>query len=94
MGECYSLVVANFSDMFVGRTKELVLEGVRALCDGLVKCRELEEINFSDNAIGFDCMPGLQVLLENGVSIKRVSFDNNGLDKEAGALLASYLAAS
>ena len=80
--------VANFSDMFVGRTKDLVLEGIRHLCDGLIKCRGLIEVDFSDNAIGFDCMPGLQVLLENGVSIKRVKFNNNGLDKEAGALLA------
>ena len=94
LGECHSLEVANFSDMFVGRVKDLVLEGIRHLCEGLVKCRELVEVDFSDNAIGFDCMPGLQFLLENNVSIKRVSFNNNGLDKEAGSLLAQYLSAS
>ena len=94
VGECKHLQVANFSDMFVGRFKDIVLEGVTHLCAGLVKCEELVEVNFSDNALGSDCVPGLQVLLENRDSLKRAIFNNNGLDQEAGKLLSQYLSAS
>ena len=80
--------------MFVGRVKDIVLEGVTHLCAGLVKCEELVEINFSDNALGSDCVPGLQALLENRDSLKRTIFNNNGLDQEAGKLLSQYLSAS
>lgn len=91
VAKCPRLASANCSDMFIGRTKDIVLAGLRALCGNLVNCRELVQIDFSHNAIGSECVPGLQALLESGTSIKRAIFNNNGLGKEAGSMLASYM---
>jgi Ran GTPase-activating protein (RanGAP) involved in mRNA processing and transport len=59
-----------------------------------VACRELEEVDLSDNAIGSDGMPGIQTLLQGVVGLKRLKMNNNGLDAESGAMINQYLANS
>lgn len=74
--------------MFKSRTKEQVRPSLEALSRGLVNCRELAELDLSDNATGIEGIPGIQILLEQSVGLKRLKLNNNGLSSETGELLA------
>lgn len=80
--------------MFFERSQAVVVESLGFLCRGLAKCKKLEEINFSDNEIGEECVSQLKILLSNGVCLKKLILDNCSLNEQAGEHLAGYLVAN
>lgn len=46
-----NLSVANFSNMFIGRTKEEIPQSLKLLLDA-IENKNIKELNLQDNAIG------------------------------------------
>lgn len=83
--------MANFSDIFTGRSIEEIPDALTAICEGLKNLTTLEEVNFNDNAFGERTVHPLVPLLMHNRSIRVLKLDNNGLGPAAGNIVANAL---
>lgn len=86
-----TIKVVDFSDCFTGRMKEEVPVSVAALGSVLVKQKELESVNFSDNAFGPVGAKAMVELLSGSASLQDLILNNNGLGPEGGRIIAEAL---
>lgn len=91
LSELKVLKVANFSDIFTGRSIEEIPDALTAICEGLKNLTTLEEVNFNDNAFGERTVHPLVPLLMHNRSIRVLKLDNNGLGPAAGNIVANAL---
>jgi len=80
------VVVVDFSDIIADRTREEVVPTLNALC-GAVAHHQLVEFNLSDNALGAQGVDAASAALENQKGLKRLYFNNNGLQADAADLI-------
>lgn len=86
-----SLKDVDLSDCFTGRMKEEVPVSVAAFGAVLVTKKELESVNFSDNAFGPIGAKALVELLSGSASLQDLILNNNGLGPEGGRIIAEAL---
>lgn len=89
-----SLRDVDLSDCFTGRMKEEVPVSVAAFGAVLVTKKNLERVNFSDNAFGPIGAKALVELLSGSASLQDLILNNNGLGPEGGRIIAEALIAS
>lgn len=80
----------NFSNIFIGKLKEEIPENLKALLEG-IKGKEIEEVDFSDNAFGPAGVPGFDFFLKSTPSIKVLKMINCGLGPMGGTSLSECL---
>ncbi|KAJ3112075.1 hypothetical protein HDU96_004970 [Phlyctochytrium bullatum] len=85
-----NLKIVNLSDIFTGRLKEEIPPALTAFVDALID-KELDHVNFSDNAFGPAGAGPLCRLLAENWSIKSLKLENNGLGIEGAKLISSAL---
>ncbi|CAA7270423.1 unnamed protein product [Cyclocybe aegerita] len=86
-----SLQVAHLSDIITSRTIDEVPPAISAICDALLTCSRLVELDLSDNAFGSRVAPTLVPLLSGHTGIQVLKLNNNGLGPEGGRIVASAL---
>mmetsp|Transcript_14295 Transcript_14295/g.26932 ORF Transcript_14295/g.26932 Transcript_14295/m.26932 type:complete len:350 (+) Transcript_14295:34-1083(+) len=91
LSQCVNLQIANLSDIFTGRVKSILNPALRNLAEGLLPCRELVELDLSDNAFGPDGVRAFSFLIEASPQLKILKVNNNGLGIEGGTLLAESI---
>lgn len=91
LSQCPGLQVANLSDIFTGRVKSILNPSLRNLAEGLMPCRDLIELDLSDNAFGPDGVRAFSFLIEASQQLKVLKVNNNGLGIEGGTLLAEAI---
>jgi Ran GTPase-activating protein 1 len=91
LSQCPGLQVVNLSDIFTGRVKSVLNPALRNLAEGLMPCRDLVELDLSDNAFGPDGVRAFSFLIEASPQLKVLKVNNNGLGVEGGSLLAAAL---
>ncbi|OJA16697.1 hypothetical protein AZE42_07704 [Rhizopogon vesiculosus] len=82
------LKLADFADIFTGRTIEEIPAAIKALLDPLSHKTALQEINLNDNAFGERVVPFLTPFLETNHSIRVLRLNNNGLGPAGGKKIA------
>jgi len=85
------LKVANLSDIITSRSIEEVPLAMSSICDALIECKELVELDLSNNAFGIRVAPLLVPLFSQRASIQVLKLNNNGLGPEAGNIVAGAL---
>lgn len=80
----------NFSNCFIGKLKEEIPVNLKALLEG-VAGKNLEEVDFSDNAFGPSGVPGFDFFLKSTPSITVLRMINCGLGPMGGKALADCL---
>lgn len=86
-----SLRDVDLSDCFTGRMKEEVPVSVAAFGAVLVTKKNLERVNFSDNAFGPIGAKAMVELLSGSASLQDLILNNNGLGPEGGRIIAEAL---
>ncbi|KAJ3511251.1 hypothetical protein NLJ89_g4211 [Agrocybe chaxingu] len=86
-----SLQVAHLSDIITSRSIEEVPPAISSICDALLTCPRLVELDLSDNAFGSRVAPALVPLLSGHTGIQVLKLNNNGLGPEGGRIVASAL---
>ena len=84
-----SIVKADIHDMIAGRPEDEALRSFSSICNSL-KGNQLIELDISDNALGAKGIEACSDLL-NGTELKKIYILNNGISKEAAALIATIL---
>ncbi|KAG2151442.1 hypothetical protein DEU56DRAFT_970569 [Suillus clintonianus] len=88
------LQLADFGDIFTGRTIEEIPAAIQALLDPLSLKTSLREINLNDNAFGERVVPFLTPFLETNHSIRVLRLNNNGLGPAGGKKIAEAVCKS
>lgn len=78
-------------DIFTGRLRSEIPKCLDAFCDSLLEKKELEVIDFSDNAFGPDGLTPLVPLISHRTSLSTIRLNNTGLGPEGGKMLADAL---
>ncbi|KAF9524274.1 hypothetical protein CPB83DRAFT_861524 [Crepidotus variabilis] len=86
-----SLRVAHLADIFVTRSIDEVPIAITGICEGLLECKELLELDLSNNAFGSRVAPLLVPLLSKNTSIQVLKINNNGFGPEGGSHVAGAL---
>lgn len=64
---------------------------MKSICDSLLKCPKLEEVNLSDNAFGGRSAEPMVNLLSNHPNLQVLKLNNNGLGIEGGKIVSGAL---
>ncbi|KAG0703771.1 hypothetical protein DFH29DRAFT_914974 [Suillus ampliporus] len=88
------LQLADFGDIFTGRTIEEIPAAIQALLDPLSHNTSLREINLNDNAFGERVVPFLTPFLETNHFIRVLRLNNNGLGPAGGKKIAEAVCKS
>ncbi|TIA85543.1 hypothetical protein E3P99_03965 [Wallemia hederae] len=86
-----SLRIADFSDIFTGRLITEIPQALKSICDSLLECPALEEVNLSDNAFGGRSAEPMVNLLSNHPNLQVLKLNNNGLGIEGGKIVSGAL---
>jgi len=86
--------LADFADIFTGRTIEEIPAAIKALLDPLSHKTSLQEINLNDNAFGERVVPFLTPFLETNHFIRVLRLNNNGLGPAGGKKIADAVCKS
>eukprot|EP01129_Flabellula_baltica_P000769 TRINITY_DN10727_c0_g1_i1.p1 TRINITY_DN10727_c0_g1~~TRINITY_DN10727_c0_g1_i1.p1 ORF type:complete len:344 (-),score=122.95 TRINITY_DN10727_c0_g1_i1:20-1051(-) len=80
----------DFSDIFTGRLRSEIPKCVTDLSNALLD-KELDLLDFSDNAFGPDGAESVAPLLVQNRNLKVLKLNNNGLGPEGGKIIAAAL---
>lgn len=80
---CQNLIVADLSDIIAGRMTDVGLNVLATISTALSQCPTLTEVDLSENALGPRGIAACRPLLSSVESLKRLTFNNDGLSKEA-----------
>lgn len=83
--------IADFSDIFTGRLITEIPSALKSICDALLDCENLEEVNLSDNAFGGRSAEPMVNLLSHHKNLNTLKLNNNGLGIEGGKIVAGAL---
>ncbi|TIA95485.1 hypothetical protein E3P94_03690 [Wallemia ichthyophaga] len=86
-----SLRIADLSDIFTGRLITEIPQALKSICDSLLDCPALEEVNLSDNAFGGRSAEPMVNLLSSHPSLQVLKLNNNGLGIEGGKIVSGAL---
>ncbi|KAG4305060.1 hypothetical protein PORY_001735 [Pneumocystis oryctolagi] len=86
-----TLEVADFSDIFTGRTAQEIPEALEVLLSGLLLCRKCHTVCLSDNAFGPTAASPLTSFLSQHTPLQHLYLNNNGLGPNAGTCVAESL---
>ena len=78
-----SLQVADLSDIIAGRETSIGLNVLTTISEALSESSNLLEVDLSENALGPRGVTACRPLLSSVKSLKRLTFNNNGLSSEA-----------
>ena len=81
--ECKQLAVADLSDIIAGRMTAVGLSVLNTISQALSQCSTLTEVDLSENALGPRGIAACRPLLSSVESLKRLTFNNDGLSAEA-----------
>ncbi|QSL64401.1 hypothetical protein MERGE_001702 [Pneumocystis wakefieldiae] len=85
------LEVADFSDIFTGRSAKEIPFALEYLLSGLISCGKCSTVYLSDNAFGSTASKPLITFLSRHRPLKHLYLTNNGLGPSAGACVARAL---
>jgi Ran GTPase-activating protein 1 len=81
--EMKKLQVADLSDIIAGRMTDVGLSVLNTISKALQQCPTLTEVDLSENALGPRGVAACRPLLSSVESLKKLTFNNDGLSKEA-----------
>lgn len=79
------------SDMFTSRLRSEIPHCLKYFVDALAKDKQLESVNFGDNAFGPDGITPLVPLIAANTQLKVLKLNNTGLGPRGGCILADAL---
>ena len=77
-----NLSVANFSNIFIGRTKEEIPQSLKVLFDA-IENKKIKELHIQDNAIGELALSSLIQFLENCTTLEVLNISNCGFNHKS-----------
>ena len=81
--EMKQLQVADLSDIIAGRMTDIGLNVLTKISEALSQCPTLTEVDLSENALGPRGISACRPMLASVESLKRLTFNNDGLSAEA-----------
>lgn len=91
LSQVSDLQIVNFSDIFAGQGENIIISGLKSIAGGLMPCRSLAEVDFSDNSLGPGGVKALSSWIEASSQLKVLKVNNCALGIEGGGLLAETL---
>ncbi|CCJ30034.1 unnamed protein product [Pneumocystis jirovecii] len=86
-----TLQIADFSDIFTGRTAQEIPKALEILLSGLFLCSKCHTVYLNDNAFGSTAIEPLSSFLSQHIPLQHLYLNNNGLGPIAGERVAKSL---
>ncbi|KAK7015157.1 Ran GAP Rna1 [Paramarasmius palmivorus] len=88
------LKVAQLSSIFISRSIDEIPPALTFICNALLECKQLTEVDLSHNAFGQRSVDPVVPLLSDCLSLQVVKLANVGLNWQGGQILAQALLTS